>query len=300
MPHRRIVLITGSRSFTGQHLVPILQERGFEVVGIERSASSDPCHREFLCDLTNPICVEQAVQEIQPSHVIHLAALSFAALEEELPYYLVNVFGTQHLLRSLASLPTPPEKVILASSATVYGPPPVGTEVLGESIPPNPVNHYAISKLAMECMAKTWFATLPILLTRPFNYTGRGQDPKFVIPKIVHHFKARLPRIEVGNIDVYRDFSDVRDIARCYADLLASPHHSDVVNLCSGVPHQLREVFHLLAELTGHSLEIAHNPAFMRSQEVARLTGDASKLRHLIGYAPTTPLRETLAWMLEE
>lgn len=299
MLQSRTVLITGSRSFTGAFLVPLLQKRGFTVVGIERSAGPPSCHREIICDLTDQDGLNRAVLELMPSHVIHLAALSFAALEDEFPYYHVNLFGTQNLLRSLSLLPVPPTKVILASTANVYGIPPAGVTRLDESIPPNPVNHYAISKLAMEFMAKTWFARLPILVTRPFNYTGPGQDLKFVVPKIVHHFKSRLSCIEVGNLNVSRDFSDVRDIALCYANLLDCPYDSEVVNLCSGNPHPLAEIFEELTALTGHSIEIVQNPAFMRANEIPSLCGDHSKLHRMSGFAPSIPLRETLAFMLD-
>ena len=100
----------------------------------------------------------------------------------------------------------------MASSANVYGNSTL--EVLEETAVTQPANGYAVSKLAMEYVAKTYMARLGIVITRPFNYTGVGQEPRYLIPKIVNHFQDRALHIELGNIDVARDFSDVRDIAR--------------------------------------------------------------------------------------
>jgi nucleoside-diphosphate-sugar epimerase len=111
--------------------------------------------------------------------------------------YDINFFGTLNILDALVELGQRPAKIVLASSANVYGNPPV--EVIDESVCPMPVNHYAISKLAMEFMARTYFDRLNILITRPFNYTGVGQGDNFLIPKIVRHYQEGKTEIELGN-----------------------------------------------------------------------------------------------------
>lgn len=206
------VLITGLRGFTGHYLAAALRAYGARVVGLVQGSTQ--CPEEIACELTDAQAVHAAVAQVQPTHVVHLAALAFVGHADARAFYDVNLFGTLNLLEALAALSELPRKVLIASSANIYGTP--GIEVIDESVCAAPVNHYACSKLAMEHMVRTWFDRFPIVMTRPFNYTGVGQDEKFLIPKIVSHFKRRAPKIELGNLDVSRDFSDVRDVAAAY------------------------------------------------------------------------------------
>ncbi len=125
--------------------------------------------------------------------------------------YAINTFGPQYILDACLKLKKSPKRIILASSSTIYGP--QGNERLNEHSLVNPTNHYACSKWAMEQIAATYADRLNITITRPFNYTGVGQDIKFLVPKIISHFKQKAATIKLGNIDVWRDFSDVRWIA---------------------------------------------------------------------------------------
>jgi nucleoside-diphosphate-sugar epimerase len=124
-----------------------------------------------------------------------------------------------------------------------------------------------------------------------------GQSPQFLLPKIVGHFQRRAPVIELGNLDVWRDFSDVRTVAQAYASLIEKPAPGEIFNICSGQAYSLREVLGLMAQIAGHEIEVRVNPAFVRAQEVQRLQGDARKLWQHIGPLPTITLRETLEWM---
>jgi nucleoside-diphosphate-sugar epimerase len=291
-----VALITGLRGFTGRYLAAALNARGVRVVGLVQGEAQ--CADEIACDLTEAAAVREAVAHIQPTHVAHLAALAFVGHGEARAFYDVNVFGTLNLLDALATAKTPPRRVLIASSANVYGTPEV--EIIDESVCPAPVNHYACSKLAMEHMAHTFFERLPIVMTRPFNYTGVGQDEKFLIPKIVSHFKRQAPFIELGNLDVSRDFSDVRDVVAAYTALLldAQGVEGQTFNVCSGRAHSLREVLNMAERISGRSMEIRVNPAFVRSNEVPRLLGSGLKLQQLTGLSPRIPLDETIAWMI--
>ncbi len=296
MTSNNTVLVTGSRGFTGHYLAQALRARGMRVVGLmQGTAQGDD---EFACDLTNATQVQLAVQMVQPAYVAHLAALAFVGHGDAKAFYEVNLFGTLNLLEALGSLSTPPQQVLVASSANVYGTP--GVEVIDESVCPAPVNHYACSKLAMEHMVRTWMARLPIVLARPFNYTGVGQDEKFLIPKIVNHFVRRADIIELGNLDVSRDFSDVRDVVDAYVRLLHTPDASgQTLNVCSGSATSLRDVLTMAEAMTGHSLTVSVNPEFVRANEVPRLLGDATRLQGLTGWRPQYDLASTLRWMTE-
>ena len=289
------VLLTGSSGFTGRYLRPVLEERGYRVVGLGSRASDDPDQR--VADLTDANGLREVVQELRPHYVIHLAALAFVGHGDARAFYDVNLFGTLNLMAALQGLPEL-RRVLVASSANVYGTP--GVEQIDESVCPNPVNHYACSKWAMEQMLRSSFSELPLVIVRPFNYTGVGQNTLFLIPKIVAHLRQKAEFIALGNLDVAREFSDVRDVVTCYADLLQAPDAiGQILNVCSGQDYALREVLEMAMEISGHHLEVRLNPAFVRANEVPRLRGNAEKLRQCIGHSPSTPLRSVLEWMLE-
>ena len=289
----RVVLVTGAGGFTGRHLVPALQAAGYRVVGLGREGS--PADTDVDCDLRDPRAVREAVAAVGPTHVVHLAALAFVAHADERAFYDVNLFGCLHLLDALHALPQGPRKVLIASSANVYGTP--GVETIDETVCPAPVNHYACSKLAMEHMVRTWFGRLPIVLARPFNYTGVGQSESFLIPKIVKHFTQRAERIQLGNLDVSRDFSDVRDVVSAYVALLESEVHSETFNVCSGRAVALRDLLQMVGRLTGHALRVEVDSALVRKDEIASLRGSHQKLSRAVGFTPRYSLEQTLAWM---
>ncbi|MEW6111019.1 MAG: GDP-mannose 4,6-dehydratase [Thermodesulfobacteriota bacterium] len=288
--NRKTALVTGASGFTGRHMIAALKGRGYRVVGF--GASCQDADLSISCDLTDPVAVREAVLQVSPDYVVHLAALSFVAHGDAEAFYRVNVLGTLNLLEALAALDAVPRKVLVASSANVYGTP--GIEVIDESVCPAPVNHYACSKLAMEHMVRTWFERLPIVITRPFNYTGPGQDERFLIPKIVGHFKRGAREIELGNLDVSRDFSDVADVVAAYAALLESDTRSVTVNVCSGRATSLREIIAKMNDIAGYEIEVRVNPAFVRANEIPRLLGNNAVLAGLAGMTPQIKIDATL------
>jgi GDP-6-deoxy-D-talose 4-dehydrogenase len=295
------VLITGAAGFTGQYLSKLLLESGHEVHGLESGRHAFPENNELQWHAVNLIDAEllsEAVQKIKPDAVMHLAAIAFVAHGDVEAIYGTNIVGTRNLLEALRKLEKPIKSILLASSANVYGNGSEGS--LSESATLAPANDYAVSKLAMEYMAKLYSDRLPITIVRPFNYTGVGQSLNFLLPKIVDHIKRKAPVIELGNLEVARDFSDVRMVAQYYQKLLEAPNVSgEVFNVCSGRAYTLQDVLNMARQISGHDFEVRVNPAFVRSNEVKILVGNKDKLDKAVGKVEGFSLQETLRWMIE-
>lgn len=288
------VLITGIEGFTGTYLSEILKNAGFKVIGISNFVNH-PHDDLFQCDLLDKTRLQEIVMTIKPDYVIHLAAISFVGHGQAEDFYRVNVVGTMNLLSVLSNLEKIPSKVLVVSSANVYGEPDV--EIIDESVSLSPINHYATSKVAMEYMVSTVFDELPIIIIRPFNYTGKGQEERFLIPKIVGYFKRKEKVIQLGNLAVSRDFSDVRDIAVIYTRLLSSDIRSAIVNVCSGRSVSIEDILVTMNDIAGYAIEVNINPEFVRENEITRLQGDNKYLQQLINFVPSIPLEDTLLWM---
>lgn len=287
-------LITGINGFTGQFMAAELAACGCEVVGTGSQPSTSAGY--YQADLTDAAGLRTLLADIQPDIVVHLAALAFVGHGAADAFYQVNLIGTRHLLEAIAACGKTPECVLLASSANVYGN--ASSGLLDESTAPAPANDYAVSKLAMEYMASLWHDRLPLIIARPFNYTGVGQADNFLLPKIVSHFVRKADTIELGNLDVWRDFSDVRAVVSAYRGLLQSRPIGQTINVCSGVTHSLREVLDMCRDITGQAIDVQVNPAFVRANEVKTLCGDNTRLRTHVPDWQTPPLRDTLTWML--
>ena len=150
----------------------------------------------------------------------------------------------------------------------------------------------------MEHMARTYLDRLPIVFSRPFNYTGAGQAANFLIPKLVNHFVRRAAGIELGNLNVEREFNDVRMVCAAYLSLLNKGEVGQTYNVCTGRSYTLQHIIELLSGITGHTLDVRVNPAFVRANEVHRLYGCPAKLLACTGALPQFELQDTLHWML--
>jgi len=288
-------LVTGICGFTGEHVARELDAAGYQVIGLTHQQNDRP---DWLTvDLTDRAATAVAVAAADADAVVHLAAISFVAHGDADAIYRVNVVGTRNLLEALAAAARKPRVVVLASSANIYGN--AAVEIIDESVPASPANDYAVSKLAMEYMAALWADRLPIVFTRPFNYTGLGQAVNFVLPKIVDHFRRRAPVIELGNVDVSRDFWDVRSVAQAYRRLVEVAPVGGTFNLCSGRAYSLREAIATLEDLAGYTIDIQVNPAFVRANEVRRLSGTNARLLAAVGALDDYTLPQTLAWMYQ-
>lgn len=287
------VLITGINGFTGVHLEKYLMASGFDVYGTVLGAPTSKKH--FQCDITNKNEIKNLIARIRPEYVVHIAAISFVGESNASLIYDVNVIGTENLLHSLIESNVIPKKTIIASSATVYGN--QGKEILDESMCPKPVNHYGASKLAMEHLCANYFSHMDIILTRPFNYTGIGQEEHFLIPKIVNHFKAKKPTISLGNLDVKREFNDISYVCDIYKRLLLSDIKSETLNIASNRGIKLLDVIEMMNEIAGYTINVEVNPAFVRKDEIKSLTGSTEKLTSCLGKVKQKAFVDTLREM---
>lgn len=295
------VLVTGIDGFTGRYMAPALTQCGYEVHGIvghQALTAGDADEYRHPCDLTDAKKVHAVVHRVRPDSVIHLAGVSSVDHDNVEAIYRTNLVGTRHLLQALSELPARSGAVLLASSANVYGNATEG--VMDETTLPAPANDYAVSKLAMEYMARLYRDRLPIIIARPFNYTGVGQSEAFLLPKIVAHIRRRAASIDLGNLHVARDFSDVRTIVEAYLRLLSSSAAvGGTFNVCSGRAYTLEEVLKLTQEISGHDMTVRVNPAFVRPNDVRILLGSRAKLESCVGAFDPFDLRDTLRWMIE-
>ncbi len=277
------ILVTGADGFTGRHFTQSATKAGHEAIALR-------------ADLTSPAALAQELTATQFDAVVHMGAISFVGHAGDRAFYDVNLFGTLNLLDALKVLRRPLRKVLLASSANVYGN--CEHSPISEVQPPAPVNHYAMSKLSMECMARAMAPELPIVVTRPFNYTGPGQAPQFVVPKLVDHFRRRAKYIAMGNLHVHREYNDVRLVCEAYLRLLQAQTPQDCFNICTGITYDFNALISTLESLTGHKMEVQVDPALVRNNEVHRLCGDPTRLRAAVGDLQDYTLVDTLAWML--
>lgn len=289
---RGVALVTGAAGFTGRYVSDLLSRSGYVVIPWGHHSGAGIT----AVDLTDRVGVNRALARCRPDLVFHLAGIAFVAHGDVDAIYRTNIVGTRNLLEAVANGPHMPRRILLASSANVYG---NAEGSVGETAPLSPQNDYAVSKLAMEQTAGLW-TELPVTVVRPFNYTGVGQSDKFLLPKIVAHFARRSPCIELGNIDVSRDFNDVRNVAAIYLRLAEASCGQGTFNVCSGVEHSLARVIELMQQIAGYEIRVEVNPNFVRRNEVKRLVGDPSRLVACIGELPQFELESTLQWMYED
>jgi GDP-6-deoxy-D-talose 4-dehydrogenase len=289
------VLLTGSGGFTGRPLAARLREDGYEVIGLTKGPGATD---EITGDLLDRDWVQRTVAQTQPTVIVHLAAVS-STQQVDSNAYSINVDGTSNLLNAATELRQRPRRVIIASSAAVYAPP-REDQPIAEDHPLEPRGPYGQSKQAMEHVASTFADHLPIIITRPFNYTGPGQDPAhFLIPKIVDHFARRAPHINLGNLDLFRDFSDLRRVVEIYARLVTRPVDYPVINICSGRTIHLASIIDLLREISDHAIEVVRDPALVRPGEPRVIQGSVERLHFALGDLPNPDFRDTLRSMYQ-
>jgi nucleoside-diphosphate-sugar epimerase len=289
------VLITGATGFTGRLLVGRLRQNGREVMAFSNGADDEGVRNVDLRDFHS---LTQAVSQIRPSAVVHLAGIAATDHSDIGEIYSANVVGTANLFGALAAVNIEPQIVVVASSAQVYAAP-KDDAPLTEDSPLAPQSHYAVSKRTAEDIARIYSSRFPVIVTRPFNYTGPGQSPSFLVPKIVQHYAEGKSEIRLGNLDLFRDFSDVGRVVEAYYRLVSEPIDPDTINICSGHSVHLTDIPKILEEISGRTIEVITDPSLVRGNEPHVIAGSPSRLETLVGPLPNPEFRETLLHMYE-
>jgi nucleoside-diphosphate-sugar epimerase len=289
------VLITGATGFTGRLLVGRLRQNGREVMAFSNGADDEGVRNVDLRDFHS---LTQAFSQIRPSAVVHLAGIAATDHSDIGEIYSANVVGTANLFGALAAVNIEPQIVVVASSAQVYAAP-KDDAPLTEDSPLAPQSHYAVSKRTAEDIARIYSSRFPVIVTRPFNYTGPGQSPSFLVPKIVQHYAEGKSEIRLGNLDLFRDFSDVGRVVEAYYRLVSEPIDPDTINICSGHSVHLTDIPKILEEISGRTIEVITDPSLVRGNEPHVIAGSPSRLETLVGPLPNPEFRETLLHMYE-
>lgn len=290
------ILLTGANGFVGTYVqqqvacVPFLDSHGASI------------------DLRNAEQVAQGVAAIAPDAVIHLAAQSFVpeSFKNPLHTYEVNFLGTLNLLAALKDGGFSGRMLYVGSSDTYGLVDPASLPVV-EDAPLRPRNPYAVSKVAAEALCYQWSQTEPfeVVMVRPFNHIGPGQSERFVISDFARQvveikggFRPSL--IRVGDIDVTRDFTDVRDVVRAYVLLLERGGNGEVYNVCSGKERSVLSVLESLLRLSGVEAEIVQDAERLRKSEQRRVFGSFAKLHTATGWQPEIPFEQSLKDILTD
>jgi GDP-4-dehydro-6-deoxy-D-mannose reductase len=287
-------LITGGKGFVGQWLAAHLKDGGDEVAVID-----------IETDVADGAAVRHVMADVEPDAVYHLAAMTHVGESWDDPSRVlrVNVLGTAELLAAARTLSRAP-RVLVVSSAEVYGVVKPEQLPLSEKTPVAPASPYAASKLAAEAVAlQAWRGFgQPVLVVRPFNHIGPGQSPNFFVPalakRIVEAKRSGADTLSVGTLTTRRDFTDVRDVVGAYRLLVEQGEPGTIYNVCSGRDIAMSDVAAQLLTLAGADLTFETDPALVRPVDVPVLRGDAGLLRATTGWEPTIPLATTLADVL--
>ncbi len=283
-------VITGGNGFVGRHLASALRASGHDVTILDRNE----------VDVSDADAVGAALRAARPEMVFHLAALSHVGESWSDPDAVerVNVGGTVAVLDG--SERAGADVVVVVGSAEEYGRVTPDEIPLHEDRPVAPVSPYGRSK-AEATRRAVEFATSSrarVVVARPFNHTGPGQAPKFLIPALAQRIRAATAAgaidIAVGNLDPIRDIGDVRDVVRAYVRLADLGSSGEIYNVCTGRGVSVREIAERLVAASECPLELRIDPELVRPVDVPVLIGDHSKLTSATGWTPQIDLDTTL------
>lgn len=293
------LLVTGLNGFVGGHLQALLASMPD---GPWQLVAGKPY------DLLDSASLDAWLQDDCPDAVIHLAGQTFVpeAFRDPQRTLQVNLLGTLNLLQALKRRGFC-GTFLYVSSGDVYGQVEEANLPISECLAPRPRNPYAVSKVAAELLCQQWSYNEPwrIMVARPFNHIGPGQGEAFVIPSMARQLirvrqGLQPAQLEVGDVDVTRDFLDVRDVLQAYLALLECGRSGEIYNVCSGVERRVRDLIEQMAGLAGVEVELLQDASRMRLSEQRRVVGCSKKLQQETGWKPGISITETLQSVLSD
>ena len=307
------VLITGAGGFVGGQLCAyLLLHTDWELIGtvypqLPESPPGDSRLQRRYADLRNPDGVEALLREVQPECVFHLAAQSFVPASFEDPWDTLenNIRAELNVLEAVRRSGRE-VRVLVVGSNEEYGAPTPEELPQTEESSLRPNNPYAVSKVAQDLLGLQYFLAhgVPVVRVRPYNHTGPGQSPRFVVPSFAEQI-ARIeaglqePVLKVGNLDAARDFTDVRDIVRAYHLAVTQGEAGEVYNLASGRPQSVRGLLEMLLGYSRTDIRVERDPSRYRPVDVPVVYGSAEKFRCRTGWEPDIPFEQTLRDVLD-
>ena len=262
---KKRVLITGASGFIGQVVLKeMLKNEDIDFFAIDtRKIPNISIEKLELVSLLDKEKLMEIIKRYKPNIIIHLAAIALVTHDNVGEIYNVNVQGTENLLEVTQEYCDKGTRVILASTAGVYGN--QNVDKYREDLSYNPANHYSYSKMITEYISKQYKEDLDIVTIRPFNIIGVGQSEKFLVPKLVEHFADKKEKLSVGNISSFRDYVDVEYCAEVIMELISRKKLDfDILNICSGIPTNGEMIIQLLQEITDFKPEIEISSDFVR------------------------------------
>lgn len=298
---KKNVLVTGGAGFVAPYLYDELIKHDYHVIMTKLASEQGLENYPYqTLDILNKEQIKEILLKYQIAYIVHLAGISSVKFSWENPTLTqkINVEGTRNILEAIRQI-NPQIRIILVSSGEVYGPSLLTEMPLKEIHPLRPNNPYAISKKVMEEMAKNEYQDLDYIIARPFNHSGPRQAKNFVImdfaSQIAQIEKGKQPPlIDVGNLDAYRDFLDVRDVVKAYRLLLEKGKRSEIYNIASQSPQKIGDILKELLSLSKEQIEIKINQDKFRPLEAKYYYGDCSKLISATGFQPSYAFKDTL------
>ena len=297
---KKRVLITGASGFIGQVVLKeMLKNEDIDFFAIDtRKIPNISIEKLELVSLLDKEKLMEIIKRYKPNIIIHLAAIALVTHDNVGEIYNVNVQGTENLLEVTQEYCDKGTRVILASTAGVYGN--QNVDKYREDLSYNPANHYSYSKMITEYISKQYKEDLDIVTIRPFNIIGVGQSENFLIPKLVEHFANKKEKLSVGNISSFRDYVDVEYCAEVIMELISRKKLDfDILNICSGIPTNGEMIIQLLQEITDFKPEIEISSDFVRKNEVWRMIGDTTRLSKFMNGKKSQSVKDILVKMLD-